>query len=233
MPYPTDLSDQAWDLITHLVPEAKSGGRPEKYPKREILNGILYILRGGCAWRLLPHDFPPWPMVDHDFGLWRQDGTWQVMHDMLRGDVRMATGKHRQPRAGIIESPSVNTTETGGPRRRYRQTRQRPHTPYPRRDMRVAAGRGGHGRQCARPRWGYAALGCPPVQVFPTPADLGGSGLWRRTPRVGMGATPLAERPLGHGQTARGDQGLPPAAEALGGGADLWVVGPLPPMSQR
>jgi transposase len=58
-PYPTDLSDKEWDLIKHLVPEAKPGGRPEKYPKHEIMDAIFYILRGGCAWRLLPHDFPP------------------------------------------------------------------------------------------------------------------------------------------------------------------------------
>jgi putative transposase len=57
-PYPTDLTDQEWALIASYVPTAKSGGRPEKYPKWEILNGIFYILRGGCVWRLLPHDFP-------------------------------------------------------------------------------------------------------------------------------------------------------------------------------
>jgi putative transposase len=113
-PYPTDLSDKEWDLIKHLVPEAKPGGRPEKYPKRDILNGIFYILRGGCAWRLLPHDFPPWQIVYHYFWVWRQDGTWQVMHDLLRGDVRAATGKYRQPRAGIIDSQSVKTTDKGG-----------------------------------------------------------------------------------------------------------------------
>jgi putative transposase len=113
-PYPTDLSDKEWDLIKHLVPAAKPGGRPEKYPKREILNGIFYILGGGCAWRLLPHDFPPWQIVYHSFWVWHQDGTWQVMHDLLRGDVRVAAGKHRQPRAGIIDSQAVQTTEKGG-----------------------------------------------------------------------------------------------------------------------
>src|SRR5262245_4173619 len=112
--YPTDLSDKAWELLHPYVPAAKHGGRPEKYPKREILNGIFYILRSGCAWRLLPHDFPPWQIVYHYFWVWRQDGTWQVMHDLLRGDVRVAAGKQRQPSTGIIASQSVKTTEQGG-----------------------------------------------------------------------------------------------------------------------
>jgi transposase len=113
-PYPTDLNDKEWDLIKHLVPDAKPGGRPEKYPKREILNGIFYIVRGGCAWRLLPHDFPQWQIVYHYLWRWRHDGTWQLMHDLLRSDVRVAAGRRRQPSAGIIGSQSVKTTEKGG-----------------------------------------------------------------------------------------------------------------------
>jgi putative transposase len=113
-PYPTDLSDHEWELIQHLVPEAKPGGRPEAYPKREIRNAIFYLLRSGCSWRMLPHDLPPWRIVYHYFRTWRRDGTWQAMHDLLRGDVRVAAGRHRQPSAGVIDSPSVKTTEKGG-----------------------------------------------------------------------------------------------------------------------
>ena len=113
-PYPTDLTDTAWALIQHLVPEAKSGGRPAAYPRREILHGIFYLLRSGCSWRMLPHDLPPWRMVYHYVRQWRLDGTWQHIHDMLRGDVRVAAGKHRQPSAAIIDSPSIKTTEKGG-----------------------------------------------------------------------------------------------------------------------
>jgi putative transposase len=113
-PYPTDLTDREWELMQHLVPPARAGSRPEQYPKREILNALWYLARSGCARRSSPHDFPPWPVVYHYFRAWREDGTWQHMHDMLREDVRVAAGKPRQPSAGIIASQSVKTTEKGG-----------------------------------------------------------------------------------------------------------------------
>jgi len=124
-PYPTNLTDHEWAWLEPYVPTTKRGGRPEHYPTREILNGLFYIVRGGCAWRLLPHDCPPWQMVYHYFWIWRQDGTWPLMPDRLRGEVRVATGKHRQPRAGIIDSQSVTTTEKGGSVASIRTNRSR------------------------------------------------------------------------------------------------------------
>lgn len=114
-PYPTDLTDTEWELIAPYVPPAKPGGRPEKYPKREIRHGLFYVLRSGGAWRLLPHDLPPWPIVYQYFWRWRHDGTWQRLHDLLRGDVRVAAGKRRQPSAGMLARQSVKATEQGGP----------------------------------------------------------------------------------------------------------------------
>lgn len=81
--YPSDLTDGEWCLLEPLVPGPKPGGRPAKYPRREVINATRYVLRTGCAWRMLPHDFPPWQLVYHYFWLWRRAGTWQQIHDTL------------------------------------------------------------------------------------------------------------------------------------------------------
>ena len=86
--YPTDLNDTEWNVIASNLPEPKSGGRPREHSWREILNAIFYIVRGGCAWRLLPHDFPPWKTVYHYFRLLRLDGTWERMNAALREALR-------------------------------------------------------------------------------------------------------------------------------------------------
>jgi len=113
-PYSTDLTDNQWDILQPLIPAVKSGGRPADYERREIVNAILYVLRTGCQWRLLPHDFPPWKIVYAYFRTWRLDGTWQRIHDHLRRKVRRAAGYHPEASAAILDSQSVKTTEKGG-----------------------------------------------------------------------------------------------------------------------
>lgn len=113
-PYPTDLSDAEWPLIEPLIPPEKPGGHPRTSDMREIVNAIFYLLRAGCAWRLLPHDLPPWPTVYYYLQRWRADGTWQTLNDTLRRDLRRQVGKDPEPSAAITDSQSVKTTEKGG-----------------------------------------------------------------------------------------------------------------------
>ena len=115
--YPTDLTDEAWQILKPLLPPVKSGGRPRKDPMREVLNGLQSVLRGGWAWRLMPHDLPHGQTGDQTCRAWRQDGTWLRMHAQRRDRVRTAMGRHPQPSAAIIDAQTVQTTETGGPRR--------------------------------------------------------------------------------------------------------------------
>ena len=87
-PYPTDLSEKEWSYIESRVPASKASGRPRVHALREILNAIFYIVRSGCAWYLLPRDFPPWDTVHHYFRTWRIDGTWEELHVApLSGDA--------------------------------------------------------------------------------------------------------------------------------------------------
>jgi putative transposase len=112
--YPSDLSDRQWVVLEPLIPPGKPGGRPRKYPMRQILNALFYHVREGGSWRALPHDFPPWKTVYNYFVAWDRDGTWQRLLDALRSQVRTRAGRHRSPSAAVIDSQSVKTAE-GGP----------------------------------------------------------------------------------------------------------------------
>src|SRR6266568_3721882 len=114
--YPTDLTDRQWDCIKELIPAAKPGGRPRSLEMRAVVNAILYMVVSGCQWRMLPREYPAWQSVSTYFQQWRDDGTWQRLHDTLRAQVRERAGRHKHPTAGALDSQSVKTTQMRGVR---------------------------------------------------------------------------------------------------------------------
>ena len=113
-PYPSDVTDAQWSLIEPHIPPEKPGGRPRSVVMREVINGILYLNRTGCSWRMLPHDLPPWGTVHYYYRRLRREGVWSNIHDHLREQVRVEAGKEKTPSAAIIDSQSVKTAEKGG-----------------------------------------------------------------------------------------------------------------------
>jgi transposase len=110
--YPSDLTNKQWAVIEPLVPAPRFGGRPAVHSRRRIVDAILYVNRTGCAWRQLPHDFPPWATVFWYFKIWREDGVVDRLHDALRDRVRDANGRDPMASAGCVDAQSVKGADT-------------------------------------------------------------------------------------------------------------------------
>jgi transposase len=112
--YPSDTSDEQWAVIEPVLPQVNTGGRPEKHPRRAIVDAILYVVRAGCAWRQLPADFPPWQTVYWYFNRWEQDKVTEQILPVVRERLRLQEGRNPQPSAGLIDSQSVKGADTVG-----------------------------------------------------------------------------------------------------------------------
>ena len=111
--YQTDLTDAEWRVIAPHLPKPCAMGRPREWPMREIVNGIFYVMRAGCPWRLLPNDLPPWGTIYRWFATWRDDGRFErINHALVMAD-RERVGRNASPSAAIIDSQSIKTTEAG------------------------------------------------------------------------------------------------------------------------
>ena len=118
-PYPSDLSDAEWALLEPLLASLERRGRPPKWSTRRIADAVFYLLRSGCAWRMLPREYPPWQTVYYHFRKWRRDGRLRQAHDRLRATVRESECRDRDPSGAVLDSQVVKTTGVGGPERGY------------------------------------------------------------------------------------------------------------------
>jgi transposase len=104
--YPSDLTDAEWEILEPLIPEVSPNATIPTIPRREIVNGILYTLRSGCPWRLLPNDLPAWGTVYYYFRTWRKASIWDQALEALRRQMRKAQGRDEEPSAAVIDSQS-------------------------------------------------------------------------------------------------------------------------------
>jgi putative transposase len=117
--YPSDLTDDEWDLLEPHLPGPPKHGRPRLHSPREILDAIFYVLKSGCQWRTLPREFPPWKTAFHYFRRWRIDGTWERMNRAMRRLLREKLGRDAEPSTGIVDSQSAKTTGVGEEQRGF------------------------------------------------------------------------------------------------------------------
>ena len=116
--YRSDLTDAQWAKLEVLLRESEprrhAGGRPRKYPLRQVTDAVLYVVKTGCQWRQMPSNFPPWLSVHQQFRVWRDDGTWERVTQALREQGRKAQGRNAMPSVAIIDSQSAKTALKGG-----------------------------------------------------------------------------------------------------------------------
>jgi transposase len=113
--YPSDLTDAEWEILEPLIPAISAEAVNVTHERREIVNGILYVLRSGCPWRLLPHDLPAWGTVYSYFRVWRTEGIWDQVLQSLRKRMRQKQGRDEEPSAAVIDSQSIKTSAVRGP----------------------------------------------------------------------------------------------------------------------
>jgi putative transposase len=113
-PYPSDLKDKEWEILEPLIPAISPEAVNVQYTRREIVNGILYVLRSGCPWRMVPHDLPAWGTLYDYFRTWRNDGTWDKIQKSLLKRIREKGGRDEEPSAAVIDSQSIKTSATNG-----------------------------------------------------------------------------------------------------------------------
>jgi putative transposase len=114
--YPTDLTDAQWALLAPWLSARAWTGRPRTLELREVVNAVLYLLRTGCQWRCLPHEFPHWCSVRYYYDLWMWDGTWERINAALCAADRRRVGRDAQPSAAVLDSQTAKATESGGER---------------------------------------------------------------------------------------------------------------------
>lgn len=122
--YPSDLTDAEWEILEPFIPEVSEDATVPTISRREIVNGILYVLRSGCPWRLMPHDLPAWGTVYYYFRTWRIAGIWDKAMHALRKRMRQKQGRNEEPSAAVIDSQSIKTSAVGGPEKGFDMGKQ-------------------------------------------------------------------------------------------------------------
>ena len=117
--YASDLTDEQWKRLDPLIPLPSLEGRPPIVERREIVNAILYVLRSGCPWRLLPHEFPARGTVYYYFRRWEREDVWKQVLKSLRMAMRQKQGRNAEPSAAVIDSQSIKTSAVRGPDKGY------------------------------------------------------------------------------------------------------------------